>query len=124
MDHPSPDPQAHRAPLVSRLAPVTLGVVGAAATVTTFGSRDPLAAAGIAVLFGFAASVSEWSARARARSMAEQMAAAHDIARRVEMIAQGAEQNSASVGRTAELARQLQAMADALNTSAVRFRIV
>ena len=54
----------------------------------------------------------------------EQMAAAHDIARRVEMIAQGAEQNSASVGRTAELARQLQAMADALNTSAERFRIV
>jgi len=77
MDHPSPDPRAHRAPLVSRLAPVTLGVVGAAATVTIFGSQDPLAAAGIAVLFGFAASVSEWSARARARSMAEQMAAAH-----------------------------------------------
>ncbi|MFN8506774.1 MAG: diguanylate cyclase [Dehalococcoidia bacterium] len=51
--------------------------MGASATVVTFGAQDPLAAAGIAVLFGFAATVSEWSARARAHSMAEQMAASH-----------------------------------------------
>ena len=54
----SPEPRTPNAPLLLRLAPAVLGVVGAAATALTFGSTDPIAAGGIAVLFGFAATAS------------------------------------------------------------------
>lgn len=73
----SPEPRTPNAPLLLRLAPAVLGVVGAAATALTFGSTDPIAAGGIAVLFGFAATVSEWSARARGRAIAERLAVTH-----------------------------------------------
>ena len=53
----------------------------------------------------------------------EQSAAARDIARRVEVIAQGAEENSTVVAQTAASARDLERLADELTAMASRFRV-
>jgi methyl-accepting chemotaxis protein len=56
-------------------------------------------------------------------ALKEQAVAARDIAQKVERIAQGAEENSASVAQTAGSAQRLELLARELNELAARFRI-
>jgi PAS domain S-box-containing protein len=56
-------------------------------------------------------------------ALVEQSSAARDIAQRVENIAQGAEENFASVGQTSNAARDLKELASELERLARRFKI-
>jgi PAS domain S-box-containing protein len=56
-------------------------------------------------------------------ALVEQSSAAREIARRVESIAQGAEENFASVGQTSNAARDLKDLANELEQMARRFKI-
>jgi len=56
-------------------------------------------------------------------ALREQTVAARDIAQKVERIAQGAEQNSAAVARTADSAHRLEQLARELDELASRFRL-
>jgi aerotaxis receptor len=56
-------------------------------------------------------------------ALKEQTVAARDIAQKVERIAQGAEENSVVVARTAESAHHLEELAVELNALAARFRV-
>jgi methyl-accepting chemotaxis protein len=53
----------------------------------------------------------------------EQSVAARDIAQKVERIAQGSEENSAAVARTAAAANHMEQLANDLKVLASRFRI-
>jgi aerotaxis receptor len=57
-------------------------------------------------------------------ALREQVNAAHDMAKRLETIAQGAEENSATVAQTAASSKDLGQMAEELHAIAGRFRIV
>jgi methyl-accepting chemotaxis protein len=56
-------------------------------------------------------------------ALKEQVSAARDIAGKVELIAQSAEENSAAVSQTANSARELVGLAGQLETLAAKFRI-
>jgi PAS domain S-box-containing protein len=56
-------------------------------------------------------------------SLKEQVAAAREIAQRVEQIAQGAEENSTTASQTSDAARQLESLAQHLYKISARFKI-
>jgi len=56
-------------------------------------------------------------------ALSEQSSSTREIARRVEEIAQGAEENRLSIASTAASARELAALAEALQDTASRFRV-
>ena len=57
-------------------------------------------------------------------ALKEQSIAARDIVQKVERIAQGSEENSAAVARTAASAQRLEKLANELSILASRFRTV
>lgn len=73
----SPEPAAAKPPLLARIAPAIVAAAGAATGCALVGSENLPAGAALASLFAATALVGEWSARQRARVIAENVVANH-----------------------------------------------